>query len=206
MVIVSRILPILGVLCLMLTGCVGTQSSKFYMLESMSGGIPSGAGAPFDQKISVGMGPVTIPDYLDRPQIVTRTSQNSVLLAEFDRWAEPLAGTLTRTLAENLSALLHSEYVVAYPWPSSIEVSYQILVELFRFDGILGEKAILDVQWSVVGKRGKRVLLLKRSTFVEPIREASFAALVSAESRALDNLSREMASAIRDLVQERGGE
>jgi uncharacterized lipoprotein YmbA len=96
--------------------------------------------------------------------------------------------------------------VVAYPWPSSIEVSYQILVELFRFDGILGEKAILDVQWSVVGKRGKRVLLLKRSTFVEPIREASFAALVSAESRALDNLSREMASAIRDLVQERGGE
>jgi uncharacterized protein len=207
MVIVSRVskpvLPILGVLLLILAGCATSQSSKFYMLESMSGNIPVVGGEPFDQAISVGLGPVTIPDYLDRPQIVTRTSQNSVLLAEFDRWAEPLSGTITRTLAENLSSLLHTDNVVPYPWPASVDVSYQVLVELFRFDGILGEKAILDAQWSVLGKRGKKVLLLKRSMFVEPTREASFAALVSAESRALDNLSRELASAVKELARDR---
>jgi uncharacterized protein len=210
MVMVSRVLdralPILGVLLLILTGCANTQSSKFYMLESMSGSIPVGAGAPFDQNLSVGLGPVTIPDYLDRPQIVTRSNQNSILLAEFDRWAEPLSGTIMRTLVENLSALLHTDNVVPYPWPASVDVSYQVLVELFRLDGILGEKAILDVQWSVLGKKGKKVFLLKRSTFVEPTRETSFAALVSAESRALDNLSREMASAIRDLARDRAQE
>ena len=193
----------LAVLIITLTGCANTQSSKFYMLESMSGSMPSGSGAPFDGNVSVGLGPVTIPDYLDRPQIVTRTNQNSILLAEFDRWAEPLSGTITRTLAENLSFLLHTDNVIPYPWPGSVEVSYQVLVELFRFDGILGEKAVLDVQWSVLGKKGKKVLLLKRSVFVEPTREVSFAALVSAESRALDNLSREMVSAIKDLAKDR---
>lgn len=210
MIIMSRVsrplLPILSVLLLTLTGCATTQSSKFYMLESISGTIPVDGGAPFDQSISVGLGPVTIPDYLDRPQIVTRTNRNSILLAEFDRWAEPLSGTITRTLSENLYSLLHTDNVIPYPWPGSMDVSFQVLVELFRFDGVLGEKAILDVQWSVLGKRGKKVLLLKRSNFVEPTRDGSFAALVSAESRALDNLSREIASAVKDFARDRAQE
>ncbi len=210
MIIMSRalrpVLAILSVLLMTLTGCATSQSSKFYMLESMSGTIPVDGGAPFDRSVSVGLGPVTIPDYLDRPQIVTRTNQNSILLAEFDRWAEPLSGTVTRTLAENLSSLLHTDNVVPYPWPGSVDVEYQVLVELYRFDGVLGEKAILDAQWSVLGKRGKKVLLLKRSIFVEPTREGSFASLVSAESRALDNLSREIALALKNFVLDRAKE
>jgi uncharacterized protein len=176
------------------------------MLESMSRTMATERITPLDQNISVGLGPVTIPDYLDRPQIVTRTSQNSVLLAEFDRWAEPLSGTISRTLAENLSSLLHTDTVVLYPWPGSVDIAYQVLVDVFRFDGVLGEKAILDAQWSVLGKRGKKVLLLKRSIFVEPAREGSFAALVSGESRALDNLSREIAYALKDLTRDRAQE
>jgi len=124
-----------GLLLTLNGGCASSQSSKFYMLESMSRTTAAEGSTPLRQNISVGLGPVTIPDYLDRPQIVTRTNQHSVLLAEFDRWAEPLSGNISRTLAENLSSLLQTDTVVLYPWPGSVDIAYQVLVDVFRFDG-----------------------------------------------------------------------
>jgi len=198
--------PFLTVLCallLTLSGCASTPNSNFYLLESLSGSrVPEGM-IPLDQSISIGLGPVTLPDYLDRPQIVTRTNRNGVRLAEFDRWAEPLSGNVARTLAEDLIALLHNDSVVPYPWPGSIGVTYQVLVDVVRFDGVLGEKAWLDAQWSVRDKRGKNVLMLKRSTFVEPTSGPSYGALVAAQSRALENLSREIATALQGLSRDR---
>lgn len=176
------------------------------MLESMAG-TPSleRIEAP-DQDISVGLGPITFPDYLDRPQIVTRTQQNRVLVAEFDRWAGPLSGNVSRVLAEDLTLLLNTDNVVQYPWPASFEVTYQVMIDCYRFDGVLGDKALLEVQWSVVGKKGRKVLLLKRSAFAEPIGGASYEALVAAQSRALGNLSREMALALKNLVEQKAQE
>ena len=197
--------PVLMILCVLLVslgGCAGTPPSKFYMLEPIShGSVPPGT-VTLDRAVSIGLGPVTLPDYLDRSQIVTRTDQNTVQLAEFDRWAEPLSSNISRTLAENLVLLLQNDSIVQYPWPGSIDVTYQVLVDVYRFDGILGEKALLEVQWSILGKKGKRVLQLKRSTFVEPAGGTTFGALVAAQSRPVENLSREIASALQSLTRE----
>jgi uncharacterized protein len=203
---VSRIFkPVLLVLCVLLAplgGCAGTPPSKFYMLESISHGPAPQGTVTLDQAVAIGLGPVRLPDYLDRPQIVTRTDQNTVQLAEFERWAEPLSSNVPRTLAENLVLLLQNDSVVLYPWPGSIEVTYQVVVEVNRFDGILGDKALLEAQWSVLGKKGKSVLRLKRSTFVEPAGGSSLGALVAAQSRTLENLSREIALVLQGLTQE----
>jgi uncharacterized protein len=197
--------PLLMILCTLLLlqgGCAGTPPSKFYMLESL-GGAPALQGtAALDQAVTIGLGPVRLPDYLDRPQIVTRARQNSVQIAEFERWAEPLSSNVSRVLAENLIFLLQSDSVVPYPWPGSIDVAYQVVVDVYRFDGILGDKALLEAQWSILGKKGKKVLILKRSMFIEPVGESSLAALVSAQSRALGNFSRELAEALQNLVRE----
>ena len=189
-------------LLLTLGGCAGTPPSTFYLLESLSGGPASPATAALDRPISIGLGPVTLPDYLDRSQIVTRTSENTFQLAEFDRWAEPLSSNVSRTLAENLIFLLPNDSVVPYPWPGSKDVAYQVVVDVYRFDGILGNRALLEAQWSVLGKKDKKVLILKRSTFMEPVSESSFGALVSAQSRALGSLSREIALALQNLARE----
>ena len=196
------VLMTLSVLLITLGGCASTPPSRFYMLETISG-IPASQGtAALDQPISIGLGPVTLPDYVDRPQIVTRTSQNTFQLAEFDRWAEPLSSNVSRTLAENLTFLLPNDSVAPYPWPGSIEVTYQVVVDVYRFDGILGEKALLEAQWSVLAKKGKKALIQKRSTFVEPADGSSFGNLVSAQSRALESLSREIALTIQGLGRE----
>jgi uncharacterized lipoprotein YmbA len=196
------ILLILSVLLITLGGCVSSQSSKFYMLEPMPGSPGSPRIAELDQAISIGIGPVTIPDYLDRPQIVTRTDQNMVQLAEFNRWAEPLFSNISRTLVENLVSLLGTDSVVPYPWPGSLEVSYQVPVDVYRLDGSPGAKAILDAQWSILGKKGKKVLMVRRSNIIELTDGPSFEALVAAQSRALGKLSREIASALQGLSQD----
>jgi uncharacterized lipoprotein YmbA len=191
-------------LVLTLGGCAGSPNSKFYLLEPLTGPPAPDGTVPIDGTISIGVGPVTLPEYLDRPQIVTRSNRNTVLLAEFDRWAEPLSGNFSRTLAENLTHLLHNDSVAPYPWPGSIDVAYQVLVDVYRFDGILGEKAWLDAQYSVQCKKEKNVILLKRATFVEPAGDPSYGALVAAQSRALGNLSREIASTLQSLLGDRG--
>jgi uncharacterized protein len=194
--------PALTGLCVLLltfSGCAGTPNSRFYLLKSLNGPSAPLKVPTLDSPVPIGLGPVIIPDYLDRPQIVTRSSQNTVQLAEFDRWAEPLSGNISRTLCENLSFLLHNDSVVPYPWPGSMDVTYQVLVEIYRFDGVLGEKAWLDAQWSIQGKKGKSVFKIKRSTFVEPVNGLSYEAMVASQSRALTNFSREIASALQSL-------
>lgn len=198
----ERVLSVL-ILLAAVAGCGTTQSSKFYMLESMTGSRSQERTEALDPATSIGLGPISFPDYLDRPQIVTRTQQHRVLVAEFDRWAGPLSSNVSRIIAENLSRLLNTDNVVQYPWPASVEVTYQVLIDCYRFDGVLGEKALLEVQWSVVGKKGRKVLLLKRSAFAEPVGGASYEALVAAQSRALESFSREMAQALNSLAREK---
>jgi uncharacterized lipoprotein YmbA len=65
--------------------------------------------------MTIGIGPVTLPKYLDRPQIVTFTSPYALNVVEFDRWAEPLESTFVRVLAENLALLLPRAHVVVSP-------------------------------------------------------------------------------------------
>ena len=73
-----------------LGGCVRTKSSKFYRLNAVSG-VGSGAKAiDTGRELAIGVGPVKLPLYLDRPHIVTRTSTNEFDSSGFDRWAEPL--------------------------------------------------------------------------------------------------------------------
>ena len=190
-----------GVFLMTLAGCSTTRPSKFYQLQSMPGTHSLGPAGMLDPAIAVGLGPITLPDYLDRPQIVTRSQQNRVQLAEFDRWVGPLASDFSRVLAEDLTFLLRTDRVVQYPWPASLDVTYQVLIDCFRFDGILGDRAELEVQWSVLGNKGRQVLLLKRSSVSEPAANPTYEALVAAQGRALGKLSREIALTLLDLAQ-----
>lgn len=194
--------PFLTGLCvfvLTFTGCAGTPNSRFYLLESLNDSLAPLKVPTLDSPIPIGLGPVILPDYLDRPQIVTRSSDNRVQLAEFDRWAEPLSGNISRAMTKNIGLLLQSDSVVPYPWPGSMDVTYQVLIEVYRFDGILGEKTWLDAQWSIQGKKGKHLFKVKRSTFVEPVSGLSYEAMVASQSRVLANFSREIASALQSL-------
>ena len=134
--------------------------------------------------------------------MATRTTQSGLQFAEFDKWAEPLDKNLIRVLADNLSVLVPSEHVCTYPWPGSMQVQYQISLEIIHLEKMPGEKVILDASWNILGNNGEKLLVMKRSKLIMPVESAGFDAIASAESRAVEALSREIATAVRSLPRE----
>lgn len=131
-------LIILIAIFMILAGC-RSKNSSFYVLSPIQAPLAKTCG------MVIGLGPVTIPRYLDQPQIVTRLSPNQVALNEFERWAEPLNTNITSVLANNLKAQLHTQ-ILLYPWQG--KTNYEIKVTITRFDT---EKCIsvLNVNWDI---------------------------------------------------------
>lgn len=148
---------------------------------------------------TIGIGPVELPAYLDRQQVVTRVSANELHLAGFDEWAEPLGDNFTRVLMENLSILLSSGSFIILPIRGPEPIDYQVGVEVMRFDGSLGGDASLLVRWTIFGKDDKKLLLTRKSSFKEATGASGYEALVAAQSRTVEALSREIAGAIKGL-------
>ena len=103
-------------------------------------------------------------------------------------------------LADNLSALLCTKAVVVFPWRRAIPIDYQVEVEINRLDGNLGERATLEVQWIIFGLREpKKLLATRKLSLTEPTEGQDYRALVSAQSRNLETLSGDIATAINAL-------
>jgi len=152
-----------------------------------------------ERGIAIAVGPVAIPDYLDRPQILTRSGPRELKLAEFDRWAGSFEQDVSRVLTENLSGLLAPDNVTvlrwggdAYPFPAK----YRVGVDVTRFEGTIGESVVLAARWSVSREEDGKILSARESTVKEPVEGQDYDALVEAMSRALAGLSREVAAAI----------
>jgi uncharacterized lipoprotein YmbA len=188
----------LGVSLMVLGGCAGTQPTRFYVLTSLSRSDAKRAVA-VGQGVAIGIRPVALPRYLDRPQIVTRASRNQLDIADFDQWAEPLKDSIANVIAENLSILIPTDSIAVFPWNRSTPVLYQLAVEVTRFEGNAGGDSLLIARWSVIGEKGRKVVVSRKSSFREPVGAKDYKAVVSAMNKTLDDLSREIAEAIKGL-------
>jgi hypothetical protein len=188
---------ILGILAVVLLGCASTPPTRFFVLSS-SPDFEKVRNREGERCFAIGIGPVRLPEYLNQPEIVTRITQNELSLDEFARWAEPLDDNISRALAKNLSSLLCIRRIAIFPWKGGTPIDYRIDVDVIQMDGILGESASLDVTWSISDgtDRKKSPLLTKRSTYKESTGGGDYGAFVSAQSRNLASLSREIAETI----------
>jgi uncharacterized lipoprotein YmbA len=148
--------------------------------------------------LALGIGPIKFPGYLDRPQLVTRVSQNRFAVAENDRWAEPLEENFSRVLSQNLSILLQTDRIVAYPWERSQQPAYQVQVEVLRFEPNAEQIVELWAQWSITDKT-KKILSVKESYLTRPAKDKSTEASVAALSEVVGTLSQEISASIRSL-------
>ena len=149
--------------------------------------------------MTIGVGPVHLPEYLDRPEIVTRINPNEIKLAELDIWAEPLQVNLTRVLVENISRLLSAEPFAVFPWGASPQIDFQIDIEMVRLDGDIAGNAFLTAQWSISNSSNKSIHISKKSQYTESVGGTGYSALVAAQSRMIGALSHDIAEAIKSL-------
>jgi hypothetical protein len=184
-------------LTLGLAACMGspTRPAQFYLLSPEPGQpVPTRAAAT--APLSIGLGPVTLPEIYDRPQIVTRTDTNRINLAEFDRWGGDLNKDLTRTLAHNLMSRLNTDSVALYPWPGRHKPDFQVSIRFFRLDGQLDSAVMLDGVWRILdGSRGCE-LAARHFQYQQDTSGPGYPELVAAISRGVARLSQEIAEQI----------
>ncbi len=194
-----RIVVACGVFLTVL-GCGTSQPSHFYLLRAMPPSSVSGLSDTKASSLSFGLGPVTLPKYLDRPQIVTQAGGHEVELAEFHKWAEPLSENVSHVLAENLSVMLSTDRIEQYPWRRTTPVDFQITVDVLQFDGIRGGEAVLSARWRLLGGDEQTVFTTRKTHVSHHPTGQDYEALVEAMSHNLEDLSREIAEAIRVLL------
>jgi len=192
---------ILGAALLFSLGCAGrSQSARFYILnplaapETKSESITEPAG-----DLAVGILPVSLPKYLRKPQIVTRTGDNELRLAEYDRWAGKLEEDIARVVAENLSQLLGTDKVYTSTFMGTVPPDYSISIDIIRFDGRLGGDLEFQVRWAVFDDRDKAVYGMEATKIIKPAAGGSYADMVAAQSSVLYDFSLELAAAIKKL-------
>ena len=205
------LLVLLG-LALSASGCVlkRTPEARFFVLRSLA---EPPATPPADAPASlVGVLPVRMPGYIDRPQLVTWTAPGELRIDEFLRWAEPLDAGITRTVAENLDALLPESHVVRAPWAAKAQPRCRVWLQLDLFGPQAGGEVRLEGRWAVLPSREAKPLATKAFDFrrgplagdAKGLPDAS--AGVDAMSELLADLSREIAAAVRALPPEAEGE
>jgi len=187
------------VFLLILGSCATTQQSKFYTLQALPTTSDTKPEKLGEKRISIGVGPVSFPDYLDRPQIVTRVGPNELSIAEYHRWAGPVEDNFTMIMAENLSILLDTDRVAIFPWQDTAKITFQVKVDVLQFDGSLGGKAVLIARWTIYGKDGKEALIMQKSNLSAHVEGSSYQQLVLAENQTVNDLSQEIASALKAL-------
>ena len=188
-----------GLGLLLVLGCASSPSPRFYTLSSLQGGGSERRESTPDQGPFITVGPIKFSEYLDRTEIVTRSSSNKITLSDFDVWAGSLAEDFSRVLAENLSVLLSTENVIVYPRLYPGLTKYQIAMDVIRFDGTLGGDVSLIARWGIFEGKERKLVSVRKSTIIEPSGGKSYEAMVAADSRALEKLSREIAETIKSL-------
>jgi uncharacterized lipoprotein YmbA len=168
---------------LLLAACAGSPPREgFYTLNA-----PEPPAAAADAP-AIAVGPVTIPEIVDRPQIVVRLGPNQVQILEQARWAEPLKTGIARVVAANLAATLGARLAPG----RNADADYRVALEVQRFESP-ADAVLIEALWTVTSKDGRRS---GRSIAREKIAARDYAALAAAHSTALAAISREIAGAI----------
>lgn len=172
-----------------LAGC-GSQSPTFYKL-SPEGPLPSGGG------IGIGVGPISLAEYVDRQNIVIQSGPNKIELAESHLWAGDLDNSVARVVATNLGRRLGTGNVRTYPWQRDSEIDWQIAIDIREFIAGSDGYAHIEASWRVYSLPGSRIVRSRTFVGKEPVAAEDYESVVAAQSRLLGKLSEDIAAGIK---------
>jgi len=188
----KRLMPLL--ISTLLSACLSTPSTSFYVLESLSK--PPASSAEVVKKRLIGIGPVSMPAFLERKQIVTRMPDNSIQIAEFHQWAAPLKDNVTQVLTHNLANLQPNDIIRAYPWIAYGAVDYRIIVDIFRFDTTSQQTVNLEANWAIMDEKTHTLLRNGRSKIEHTLDDPTYPGTVKALNKILSEFSQGLSLAL----------
>lgn len=182
----TRLWP--SLVALLVLGCLSprTDLTRYFLLAPTA--TPSGS----TSEPPVGLGPVTLPDYLDQTRIAIPRGDLEMGYLPDARWAERLGPMLRRSLAASLAERT-GRLVVPYPWRPDHAPAVTAVIAITRFD-VGPQSAALQAEWEV---RQGPALLRGKAAIEEPTRDTTVVERVAALNRTVARLSDQLAAALR---------
>ncbi len=164
------------VTAVLLAGCVHRRALdvQFYTLPITNNNV-----APVsDIRCSVDVGRIKIPEYIDRPQIVTVNGAD-VNPSQTNRWAESFSRMMQRNIIEGINTYLPNATVKSDNFMAD-SGDYAVFIEVYKLDAALGQEISMDAVYSVVDTNGE-IVALENVHYVMPVGDtySDYATVVS---------------------------
>ena len=193
-----RKMTVMACVAFVVAGCVMKRSAtaRLYVLQAVAREPPA---ATSDAPRGVlGVQRVSVPAWMDRPEITARNGREEVVPDPLARWGEPITRGIQRVVTENLAALLPDRHLVAAPFALSHTVDHRLDLAITECARQADDRVLLEARWAVLGPDGA-VLVQRRSSYRTGV-VATAEGTVSATSDTLALLSGEIAAALRGVL------
>ena len=181
--------------------------SKFYLLtptaDTATPSTATAATQSTNDSFTLGLGPIKLPPYLDRPEIVTRAAPNRLELSKEDRWGESLQNGFTRAMERDLSAQTGASIIV-FPWYNTVHIDMQVQIDVYRFETDAQGIATLSAKWTILDSTGKNILYTVETRFTQPSKPGDNTEAAAALSRTIGDLSSQIANMMQQLRSHQG--
>lgn len=138
-----------------------TEPSKYYILDARI----EKTNSHQLSDLALGVGPISIPGYIDRPQIVTKTDTPELQIEEYARWAEPMDRMFTRALTQNLRILTDSQQIHSHPWSNASQLNYRLSAKVIKFENDINGDALLVVHWGIIDAANSSDIIVKHTMY-----------------------------------------
>jgi uncharacterized protein len=169
-----------------------TTPVSYYSLSSISG-MPGEAVAESNRAVSIGIGPLQLPGYLNRTQMMTRVGLHQLEISSLHRWVDYPDRLIQQILGDNLQVLLPHARVVNPPWPAGLKPDIIVSVQFLELIGTADRQVLLRAIWRVTDAAQLPAEQSHRITLAEPMSDTGFDELAAAHSRVLATLCRAVA-------------
>lgn len=178
--------------CFAITGCSRSPKVTFYTLDAVT----KNESKPLNKQTHIVIGPITLPEIVDRPQLVLRTGANRIEILEEHRWAESLKSEIPRIMSENICSMLGlAGGVSSYLQNGGVDAEYRFWIDITRFEAIHGQRVNLSGVWSLqhIGDKSTKTVKFNLS---EQLKSDSYDSIISAYDRVIYSLSEELAKEV----------
>jgi uncharacterized lipoprotein YmbA len=176
--------------CTLLSACLSTPPTHFYILEPLSE--PPPLSSTTVKKRLIGIGPVSIPTLLERKQIVTRLPDNSIKIAEFHQWASPLKDNVAQVLTHNLATLQTGDLIRTYPWSAYGAVDFRVIIDIIKFDTRPEQAVNLEANWAIMNEKTHTLISNGHTKIEHRLDDPSYPSAVKALNNALSEFSKDL--------------
>lgn len=186
-----------------LSACSTSPDPRLYLMKSANGPVLSQG----NSQVSVLVGPIVMPEYLKRHEIVYRSNAHGIKINEFDRWAESLERNMTSVITSNLATHLGTDKSFDYYSNFSTKPDYSVRLNVIEFGPVSDDTVSLSVSWELINN-SSRQNDLQLENIKTPIQYSDIdkegsnvANVIAAMNEALNELSLTIANKIIDKNQ-----